>query len=223
MISQEPSFYLLIFTIVSLVLICISLVILYLKLLKEFGDFKEGRKRGLDPQSLLTSATLRAQKLLENANSEARDVVKNASIYLKSEEGKIAKEIQKAADTNTKIFQEAVDQIKNDSLRQLSVLPQDIKLLMVSSVDNFRLGLQEELVKAQAQASQTVMNSFKKAQEEIDNYKKEKEKKIDEGALKLIAQLSKRVLGKDISLEEHEKMVVKALEEAKKQGFFENM
>jgi F0F1-type ATP synthase membrane subunit b/b' len=73
--------------------------------------------------------------------------------------------------------------------------------------------------------SQETRKSFIEKRNEIEilleNYKKEKIKEIDERIFQLLVDITKKVLGKAIDLSTHEELVIKALEKAKKENFFE--
>ena len=45
-------------------------------------------------------------------------------------------------------------------------------------------------------------------------------REIDESIVMILKEVARKVLAKEISQEEHEKLVLKALEEAKRQGGF---
>jgi len=54
----------------------------------------------------------------------------------------------------------------------------------------------------------------------IENYRKEKIKEIDEKIYQIIKQVAKQTIGKTIDLSLHEKLVMEALEKAEKENFF---
>ena len=70
-------------------------------------------------------------------------------------------------------------------------------------------------------------NEMRKASEELTEdlrkeamrHKEEQFKKVEESAYRAIGFISKEVLGHVISLEDHEKLVIRALQEAKKDFF----
>ena len=58
------------------------------------------------------------------------------------------------------------------------------------------------------------------AEKNIDNYKKEKIKEIDQKIYQIIKEVCKKTIGKTIDLSFHEKLVMEALEKAKKEKLF---
>lgn len=65
-----------------------------------------------------------------------------------------------------------------------------------------------------------VANKFAKVQKELEEYRNSQLKKIDAQIYLIIFEASREVLGRSISRGEHEELVRKALERAKKDRFF---
>jgi hypothetical protein len=55
----------------------------------------------------------------------------------------------------------------------------------------------------------------------LENYKREKIKEADEKIFQILADVSKKVLGKVIDVSTHEELVFRALKKAKEENFFE--
>lgn len=217
-INDQSLIYIALLILVSLALLLISLLILYVRLLNRYLAVKEGRSKEVDPARHLAEAQIRAQKILEEAHFKARETVEKSNQFLKLEESAVVTTLEKANLNFTKLYSDALSQITKDSGKILQALPQEIKLLMVSSIDNFRQSLQKEVAATQAKVADSMSQSFKAAEAEVENYKKLRQTQIDKEAVKLVVEVTKKVLGKEISTDEHEKLVLKSLEEAKRQG-----
>lgn len=68
--------------------------------------------------------------------------------------------------------------------------------------------------------SKRVEAEFAKVIEELSEYKKSKEGVVEEEVRAVVNKIAKEVLNKTFSSSEHEKIVIDALEVAKKEGFF---
>jgi F0F1-type ATP synthase membrane subunit b/b' len=66
-------------------------------------------------------------------------------------------------------------------------------------------------------AAQSVNEEVIQAQEYIKNYKEKKIKEINKKVYQIINDISKEIIGKSISMREHEDLVIRALEDAKKE------
>ena len=88
------------------------------------------------------------------------------------------------------------------------------------TADQFQGTLAKELARYQ-QAVDTRFNEWHAAaQKQIDEYKQESMKKIESSIYQIIVQVSQQVIGKSLDLQQHQDLVMHALEEAKKDGFF---
>ena len=66
-----------------------------------------------------------------------------------------------------------------------------------------------------------IQAGFMSTQKEISDYKRESLRKVEDAIYRILNLVSKSILGKALSLEDQQDLVVRALDEAKKQGFFE--
>ncbi|OGD85489.1 hypothetical protein A3B51_03505 [Candidatus Curtissbacteria bacterium RIFCSPLOWO2_01_FULL_41_18] len=79
----------------------------------------------------------------------------------------------------------------------------------------------EDQQKVIARESQfLVASAFSRTQKELEQYKKDGLAKIDEDLNQIVLEAARDVLGRSISLSEHEELVRSALEKAKKKRFF---
>lgn len=217
-IENQTFLYIIILIAVALVLLLVGVVISYLRMINKYLKLKEGRDSQLDPQTILANSQLKAQKILEDAHVQARAIMAKSENFLKDEEGQVAKELERVSQIYAKAYEQALSNMQQDSLKMFANIPQDIKLFVVKALDDFRVTLASEVARAQTQTLSALAASIKGAQAEIEKYKAERMHQVDESAVKLISEVTRKVLGKSISLDEHEKLVMRALEEAKRQG-----
>ncbi len=84
-------------------------------------------------------------------------------------------------------------------------------------ISNFIQKQEEEQVK---ESQFFVANSLARVEHEIDEYRKNKLEKIDSEIRQIVFSAAREVIGRAISLSEHEDLVSKALERAKKDRVF---
>ncbi len=204
----------------SLVLLLIALVISYIWLINKYLELKKGGKKEVDPEEILSKARQKSREILEEANIEAKNIISRAEKFLEDYQEELGEEIRKANDIYAKVYRESLNSIQQESYAMLKNIPNELKVFMVSAIDGFRATLAKEVQDAQQKILKSLEDSVVSAQHEIEKYKEARKRQIDENAVEYIAELTKRVLSKEISLEEHEKLVLKALEEAKKQDVF---
>lgn len=211
--SDSSLVYIFIFIFVALTLLLISVVVIYLRIVNKYIDLKEGRNQALDPKVVLEKAQQKSEAILEDAHIKARDIINKADEFLVKQQEVLSKDLEKVNDIYVKEYQKQLASIISTSAKVLENVPNDVKTFMVQAVDDFRVALSQEVAKAQSETSKAMQDAYKKAQEDIDKYKEVRMRQIDASAAELVAVVTRKVLGKEISTDEHEKLVVKALEE----------
>jgi|SRR3989344_1078244 len=209
--------YILILIVLALILLIIGIIILYFRLQKEYQELKIGKESGLSPEITIDQARQRSQQILEEAYKKAADSLSRADAFLDREGGILQKELQEVEKSYAKSYGEAIESSKVKAEQMIQNIPQDIKITLISAIDSFRISLSQEVTKAQVEANKTIKEAYENAAIEVNKYKEERMKQVDNAILSIVKDVTEKVLGKTISSDEHEKLVQKALEEAKKQ------
>ncbi len=158
--------------------------------------------------------------MIEDARIQAQQVISGAQIFTNNQAGVLQKEIQNATQANSAKYQESLRLVQNESIKMLSSVPKDVGTALSSQLVNIRATIQQEIEKASTDAKAQVDNAYKRAEAEVQNYKLQRLKQIDDSIISILEEVSRKVLAKQISHDEHEKLVTKALEEAKEQHVF---
>jgi tetrahydromethanopterin S-methyltransferase subunit F len=211
--------YIAVLVISALVLLLVGLVVAYLRLVGKTMELKEERKKesGLP---VVEQAQVKAQKMVEDARVKAQQIINNAQIFSGNQANVLEKEVQNANRTNSAKFEESLRLVQNETIKMLSSVPKDVSAALSTQLVNIRATIQTEIEKASSAAKAQVDNAYKKAEEEVQNYKVQRLKQIDDSIITILEDVSRKVLAKQISHDEHEKLVMKALEEAKEQHVF---
>lgn len=84
----------------------------------------------------------------------------------------------------------------------------------------FQKVLEDEATRFRVSAEELFHGWQKQASQEIDAYKQASFKKVEQALYQVIALISKEVIGRGLDLDGQQELVMRALEEAKKEGFF---
>lgn len=207
-----------ILTFTALVFLLISLFVSYLRIVRKYIALKEGEDQGTDVHTIIARAQFRAQKILEEASLQRKEIISKSQEFLEKEQASLIQELEKSNALYAKKYEEVLKILEDESLRMLRNIPNEIKMFMISAIDGFRASLVQSVGDEQKKVVKILQESLIQAQHEIEKYKEARKREIDERALELVGEVTKRVLNRQISLDEHEKLVLKALDEAKRQG-----
>lgn len=165
---------------------------------KNIGEFKNAFQKTSEEiikgyQSQFASGNQEIQRVLSEFSQQIAKGVSNLSKF--------------TLDAQNKISEEAKNKI----------------LELNQTAEKELIKIQEANLKGSTQIYQSIRETLnKKVQEtekEIENYKKERLKEIDREIYRLLGEVAKKTIGKAINLSDHEKLVMEALEKAKKEIF----
>lgn len=236
MLTLEPILlYSIVLVCVSLILIAIATIVLYVRLSRKYSNLLEKINKPKTPQvspdELLSQAREKSQQILQEAHTKSQSIVANAENYINISNTEIAKELEKAnqiyAVKYTQVLQELQQQssnslktVQNEVIKILQTVPNDIKSQFSQELKGVESMISNELQKVEENAKSVVVNAYRSAEAEVQSYKKERLKQVEGSIVMILQDIAKRVLMKEINTDEHEKLVMKALEEAKRQGVF---
>ncbi|OGM10670.1 hypothetical protein A2159_02430 [Candidatus Woesebacteria bacterium RBG_13_34_9] len=221
MSNLEPTiFYLIILVTVSVLLLCVGITISYLRLIAKYNDLKEGKDKKIDPQTLINQAQAQSGKIIEEANLKSKEIISSAENFITTYNSNLNEELAKATQSYTLKYQDMLAQTQGESIKLLQNIPEDIKKVFIQEIASIRSAIQVEVGKAQTDARNLVVDAYRKAEAEAQNYKKQRMKQVDDAVVMILKDVARKVLSKEISKEEHEKLVIKALEEARRENIF---
>ncbi len=159
-----------------------------------------------DEQLGVSAARQKAVRLVSQARDQAIQIISRARI---------------SADGNKVRLQQRLDEISASQLQEfqklISNISKDIESDALKEISEFKQAMELETIQSQRVVAEKIQDEYHRVQAELDQAKKEKLAQLDIKIKEIIAEVVKQVAGKTISIEDHEQLVIKALEEAKKQ------
>ena len=164
----------------------------YSKCLKKLNSLQK------KDNSIKSEAQKNADEIIEGAQSKALKIIQDANLFKNNMEDKFAEELRKFSESQVKNFEKTSYDFLANYQKELT-------------------GLREEAIKTIVNISKDIEKSnLDDIQSMLENYKIERMKDIDKQIYADIERISKIVLGKAISMQDHENLVMQALEKAKK-------
>lgn len=224
-----------------LILLYISVLLIVAAVFLYFGFFSKGKQ---ETESNQQQVYKKSKKILIDAHKKARSMLrvtaeKAARIMAQSQtlnheiHQDFDNTLQHVANQNLGEFNHeshellddyhtSLEGLKNNYIEQLHQVVEDIKNSSESELKDYRQTLKKETLDAQEVVGQKINEEFAAAQKEISEYKQKKLQKIDESIQKMVSEYAKKIFRKSIPLEDHEQLILEALEEAKKKGVFQD-
>lgn len=181
-------------------------------------------------QEEIMTAHRESRVVIDKAAEKAQELLLDAE-YIKSDlSSSMEESIRTIADNAIVSFQNESQELH----KQYKVLFQDIRKRYVDEVEktvksidsladeelkSFQKIIKDETVSSQDKVEKRAEAVFVQAQKEIETYKAQKVQEIDAQVKDMLGKVFSNVLQKSLSDEDHQKLVMNALESAKKEGF----
>ena len=173
----------------------------------------------------------KAVKIIDDANSKAIDIINKANLStdissenFNQEVKRIAsqqiKEFEKATSDFLKLYTQVLQDLKSKNIEVFQDVSKDIETNTMTEIKNFIASMEELTSSSQKLVKKKIDSDYSTVKKEIESYKDEQMKKIDDDIYGILEKVSKLALGKAMSLSEHEDLIEKSLEKAKKEGVF---
>jgi hypothetical protein len=181
---------------------------------KETELDKRENKLDSDYHQIVDTALAKERKILEDATSEADQIIAGARHVSQSVKDQVNQALQLMV---VDIQKEVSDTAKNfTSNYQLSL--QQIATQSTSDFQNIVQGLKNDLQKQIHDFHQNLLPGLEK---ELEDYKQARLAQTEKMVATVVQKAAPEILNRSISLEDHTSLVIESLEKAKKAGAFD--
>lgn len=180
---------------------------------------------------VLDQARQKAIKMIDEANNKAMDIVNKANLSTDIASANFnqeliritsmqAKEFEKISSDFIKFYGQYLTDLKSKNMEVFQNISKNIERSTTEEIRNFKDSIEKTTVSSQDMVKKKIDAEYETIQTEINNYKDRELKRIEDEIFTLLEKISKLTLGKAINLSDHEDLILKSLEKAKKEGVF---
>jgi len=193
------------------------------EIIKKYYALKDEYEKTLKDQKAKEEAsTLEAKKLAERiiteAQSKAQLIINEASTFSTKSKEDFAIEVRKATTSQLENFQAALDVAGKEAGLAFGSISEDVRGEINQQMEALRSALGQEITRSQSEAKKLIEEAYEKVEVEVDAYRQIRQRQIDERIFEILETIITNVAGKALKLDEHEELVIEALEEAKSQN-----
>lgn len=225
MTIDSTLFYLIIAVSVVHSVLVIILNILYLRsvrslhaLKKEMAD--ESERARLNEAKILEGARHQERDVLTEATHAASKIMGEAKLFNTAVENSFRESLAKATDEYESRFRQSLSEMQTEVDGMIKKTATEMKKPLVTQLDSFTTTFQKELAALRQETRTHIEELQKETLLEVKSYKQQKLKEAEKAIVAMSKDLVRKILGAEISPEKHEELVMKALEEAKRQNIF---
>lgn len=164
-------------------------VLSYGKLVTKYNSLKN-KEEGMEE---LAHARRRARKIVEEAGERAQKIIEEAQLVGKDAQGAMHRALESAVD-------EVSSELKKRAAQELG---------------EFRSALAEQTSIAKEALEKVTSEENDRVKQEVEAYKKQKLEEVDRAIYEIVREVTRKVLGEAITQQQHEKLVIAALDDAK--------
>ena len=172
-------------------------------------------------------------KILEDSLSKAQEIINETKALSDETKRSINTHFDditqgqqvELSDLSATLLNEYKDEIrdqKKKNIETLQTISHEVETEVKNEISEFKDVLHKETINAESQIQNKIKQDYSAIENELKQYKHDKLSSLDEKIYEIITLVSKRIIGKALSLEEHEDFIMKVLEDIKKEGVFEN-
>ena len=215
--------YILIFVLAAIALVGIALAVsyssLFIKYRKLREELVERQKREADSfQKTFEDSRKQSLLILDQAQNAAREIVSKAQNITNGNNADLLKLVNENLKMQKASYDQALLSISENITKTFNSMPTDVKKQVEVEVAKLVSVIEADMSTLQTALQASLKQPFEEAQREADTYKKERIKQFEGSLFSILSDISREVLRKELTSEEHEKLVLKALEEKKIEG-----
>jgi len=180
---------------------------------KEQEIDKERHETDSQFHHVVDEALAKERKILEDAAFASSQIIAGTKYVTSSSQQSIGQALQKmegslehdmgaASQDVEKIYASSLQQVSSQSLAEFQTIIRSMEAELQKQTATFRDSLLPQM------------------EQELDEYKKIRLQQADRTITQVIQEVSQEILNKSISLDDHQRLLIEALEKAKKEGVF---
>lgn len=203
-------------------LLLLSIGVMYtMRLYKQEKELKSKEKElHASGEKILEQATQQAQGILKHALNKAEELVDKTDVFHENLEHKLTNTLKEKSMNVTKTFDTTVADMKKEYLQEINDTFAGLEKEGKKNMEEFQVLLKKEGLSHKTFFDQKLEQEFESAKAEIEGYKKLKMEEAEKLINSSVNKLAIEVLGKAIPAKDQERLVIEALEKAKKDGLF---
>lgn len=223
MILEQLVFFGLLVTIFILSFALIVIVVSYGKMMKKI-HFYQKEEQGLKKQmhdkadEIIEEAREKAHKIISEAHftkNKAKDAFEQ-SLSVASQNQ--IKDFENVSQDFLNLYKKELNLIKSQTAEIVRKMSKDVEKDILKDLKGFKEILKKETIASQKIVGEKIEEDYKNVEQEVQVYKKEQLKKVEDHIYSVLQAVSKLVIGRALSTEEHERLIIDALNRAKTEG-----
>jgi len=188
------------------------------KLEEELSQIKVGRGASLD--QIMLTAQNQAREIIKNAELKSQEVVRSSEIFSLEFKKNFQTGLLELLELEKSLYRQTATDVQQESNRTLLKMSEVLNGQLDNEMKAFHGAMVDETTRTRDSLNKSIREVYQNAQTEVQNYKSQMMARVNSAVFAIVQDASKKSLGVILTKEQHEKAILKALEEAKAKNVF---
>lgn len=159
-----------------------------------------------------------AEEILQDARIKSQRLVEDAQMFSTTGSKKLQDALDFMLQDQTRAFTDEMKNARLQTEKKLLSVADEVNQMAATELKVFASTLQEQTQKTQAEAAVSIQQVFASMGEEVEKYKQARLAMVDQVVRDMVLKVAREVMGETLTMSDHETLVLKALEEARKKN-----
>lgn len=200
----------------ALAVVAVSYVFLLIRLGRSEKDkvFLQSRIRD-HSSDILQQSHEKGLRIIQDSSEKAQLIVKGAQVFSDEAKSQYKELFENRSEEAVKLYEKFITDLRDDAEQQFKIIARDMENHSLANIGEFREVLESERIYMHKELEGKIVEEYKKAQKHIEDYKVDQIRKVDKQVFDILHVLAGNVLGKSLSIDDHEELVQRALAQLK--------
>lgn len=180
---------------------------------KALNVLEEAKEKSLE---ILGTSQDRARKILDSVEFINVETKKELDLELKKLSEKQMSSFENLSSDLVNVYKNSLEDQHKVGLEQIEKTSEFVQEELKNQIDGLKNSLQKETAQSEEQIRAMISADYENAKSEIEKYKNEKFSEINIKVYELIPQITKEILGRTLTIDDHQAVVMKILDDAKR-------
>ena len=167
---------------------------------------------------IVDEAREKSLEMIEETGEKAKDILRETEYVSDSTKATLQSQLKHATTEQATEYTKMLTAVRQEAIKLFEALSQELQAEAKQELKNFQQQIESQNKQIGDTVTAEIKNAYSQATAGAEAYRQELMKKADATFFPFIKELTYSTIGKTLTKAEHEAVVLKSLEEAKKQG-----
>jgi F0F1-type ATP synthase membrane subunit b/b' len=161
-----------------------------------------------------------AQNIIRKANYRALQILEGSNIFSKGLRKDMKQSVDKLSHTLLDTYKQTIEEEKARNIKTIEDVSGQVRQELVKEIYDFKEALHKETLGSQELVESKLNSEYEKVKRELALYKENEIKKIDAKIYEIVVKAVRESVGKTLDVQDHQEIILKCLEDSKKEGLY---